>query len=262
MRWTRKKILAEIKRLYEEGAELYYSAAERDHLNLVRAAAWHFGTWRLAVEQAGIDYESLSRYKRWNRERVVQRIQELHAQGADLSWRSVSMEVDPALAAAALRSNGFSSWREAIAAAGLDIEETARYKYWNEELVLQEIQRLHRAGEPLSSKHMQDNDQSLFCAARRRFGSWDNALDAAGLDHTKIRLRRAKSSKVESNGGAAGKRGVVANGSTPAAAANGKAPAAKRASGRKATAQRATTKRATTKRAAQRKSAEQVVAQS
>jgi hypothetical protein len=184
--------LQEIRRLHDEGAELYYSAAERNHLNLVRAAAWHFGTWRLAVEQAGLDYESLSRYRRWSRERVVERIRELHQQGADLSWRAVSTEVDPPLAAAALRSNGFVSWREAIAAAGLKIEETARYRYWDENLVLKEIKRLQRSGVPLSSKHMQDNNQSLFCAARRRFGSWDNALNAAGLDHTKIRLRRPK----------------------------------------------------------------------
>ena len=73
MRWTRKKILQEIKRLHDEGTELYYSAAERNHLNLVRAAAWHFGTWRLAVEQAGLDYESLSRYRRWSRERIIKR---------------------------------------------------------------------------------------------------------------------------------------------------------------------------------------------
>jgi hypothetical protein len=30
----------------------------------------------------------------------------------------------------------------------------------------------------------------LFCAARRRFGSWDGALNAAGLDAEKIRLRK------------------------------------------------------------------------
>ncbi len=76
--------------MYDEDAELYYSAAERDHLNLVRAAAWHYGTWRLAVEAAGVDYEKLSRYTRWSRERIIERIRELHKEGADLSWRTIS----------------------------------------------------------------------------------------------------------------------------------------------------------------------------
>ena len=190
MRWTRKSIIAEIKRLHSEGERLNYSAAEANHLNLVRAAAWHYGTWRRAIETAGIDYESLSRYQRWNKQRIIERIQELHKQGADLSWRSVSTELDPSLAAAALRPNGFSSWREAVIAAGIDVEEVTRYKYWDNEKVLKAIRDRKRNGEPMSSKSLQTTDQSLFCAARRRFGSWDGALEAAGYNAEKIRLRR------------------------------------------------------------------------
>ncbi|MDQ3813676.1 MAG: hypothetical protein M3347_06965 [Armatimonadota bacterium] len=190
MRWTRKSIVEEIKRLHDAGEELNYTAAEANHLNLVRAAAWHFGTWRRAIQSAGIDYDSLSKYQRWNRERIVERIQELHQAGEDLSWRVVSTEIDPPLAAAALRPNGFPSWRDAITAAGLNIDEVARYKNWTPERVLGEIKALARAGHPLSSKIMQTSNQSLFCAARRRFGSWDNALVAAGLDVAKIRLRQ------------------------------------------------------------------------
>jgi len=189
LRWTRKNIVEEIKRLHAEEVELNYSSVEANHLYLVRAASWHFGTWRRAIESAGFEYESLSKYQRWDRERIVARIRELHAQGVDLSWRVISQEVDPRLAAAALRVNGFESWRDAIAAAGFDIEEVARYKSWTAERVLREIKAHHKAGQLLSSKAMQDVDQSLFCAARRRFGSWDNALAAAGFDAAKIRLR-------------------------------------------------------------------------
>lgn len=190
MRWTRKSIIAEIKRLHEANEELYYSKAEDNHLNLVRAAGWHFGTWRRAVEAAGIDYESLSRYQRWNKQRIVERIRQLHAQGKELHWRAVSTQVDPALAAAALRPNGFRSWRDALAAAGFKIEDVARYKEWDEERVLKAIRQRKRAGLSMYSKSLQTEDQSLFCAARRRFGSWDGALNAAGLKAEKIRLRK------------------------------------------------------------------------
>jgi len=211
VRWTRKSIIAEIKRLHSEGERLNYSAAEANHLNLVRAAAWHYGTWRRAIETAGIDYEGLSRYQRWNKQRIIERIQELHKQGADLSWRSVSTELDPSLAAAALRPNGFSSWREAVIAAGIDVEEVTRYKYWDNEKVLKAIKARKRNGEPMSSKSLQTTDQSLFCAARRRFGSWDGALEAAGYNADKIRLRRHNPAMNERRGkGAAAEEEVVA----------------------------------------------------
>lgn len=190
MRWTRKTIIAEIKRLHNAGEELYYSKAEDNHLNLVRAAGWHFGTWRRAVEAAGVDYESLSRYQRWDRKKIVERIRELHSEGQSLHWRAVSTQVDPPLAAAALRPNGFHSWRDAISAAGFHIEDVARYKEWDHDKVLKAIRARKRKGLSLYSKSLQIEDQSLFCAARRRFGSWDGALEAAGFKAEKIRLRK------------------------------------------------------------------------
>ena len=226
MRWTRKTIIAEIKRLHEANEELYYSKAEDNHLNLVRAAGWHFGTWRRAVEAAGIDYESLSKYQRWNKKKIVERIRELHAQGQELNWRAVSTHVDPPLAAAALRPNGYSSWRDAIAAAGLDINDFARYKEWDEEKVLKEIRKRKRAGLSLFSKSLQVEDQSLFCAARRRFGSWDAALNAAGFNAEKIRLRKfnpalnAPRKKKDAAGVAASKAAAK---QSPATSPNGKA---------------------------------------
>jgi hypothetical protein len=198
LRWTRKNIVDEIRRLHADEVELNYSSAEANHLYLVRAASWHYGTWRRAVEAAGLEYDSLSKYQRWDRKRIVARIRELHSEGYDLSWRAVSQEVDPPLAAAALRSNGFQSWRDAIAAAGLNIDEVARYKYWTQERVLREIKAYNKKGQHLSSKAMQETDQALFCAARRRFGSWDEALVAAGFDVTKIRLRQPSEKKTKS----------------------------------------------------------------
>lgn len=190
MRWTRQSIIDEIRRLHKSGEKMNFTSMEANHLSLVRAAAWHFGKWRRAVEEAGIDYESLSVYRRWSKERIIARIQELYAQGKDLSWRAVSTDVDPALAASALRSNGFGTWPEAIEAAGIDINEVSRYKYWNKARVLKAIKSRKKAGKSLASSRVQKEDHSLFCAARRRYDSWDNALKAAGYNPAKIRMRR------------------------------------------------------------------------
>jgi hypothetical protein len=192
VRWTRKGIIEEIRRLHAAGEELNYKAVEENHLNLVRAASWHFGTWKRAIEKSGLDYEDVSKYQKWSRERVIARIKELYEQGKDLSWRAISTEVDPPLAAAALRENsGFESWYDAITAAGLNHDEIARYRRWTRERVLQEILDRNKNGLPMSSIAVQRHNSPLYCAAKRRFLQWDNALRTAGLDPDKIRIRKA-----------------------------------------------------------------------
>ncbi len=191
MRWTRKAIIEEIRQLNAAGEELNYSSAEDNHLNLVRAAAWHYGTWKRAIETSGLSYDDVSKYRRWTKERVVAGIREYHAAGGDLSWRVISAEGAPALAAAAVRVNiGFDTWFAAVTAAGIDYEKVARYRHWTPQRVIEEIQALAEKEAPLSSKLVQQNHPPLYNAAKRRFKQWDSALIAAGIDPDKVRQRR------------------------------------------------------------------------
>ncbi len=192
MRWTRRTIIEEIRQLNEAGDELNYSSAEENHLNLVRAAAWHYGTWKRAIETAGLSYDDISKYRRWSRERIIQGIREYQAAGGDLSWRVISAEGAPALAAAAVRENvGFDTWYDAVTAAGIDYEKVARYRHWTPQRVVKEIQELAEKEAPLSSKLVQQNHPPLYNAAKRRFKQWDDALAAAGINPDKVRQRRA-----------------------------------------------------------------------
>ena len=191
MRWTRRTIIEEIRQLHGQGEELNYSSAEEHHLNLVRAAAWHYGTWKRAIETAGLSYDEVSKYRRWSRERIIQGIRDYQAAGGDLSWRVISAEGAPALAAAAVRENvGYDTWFDAVTAAGIDYEKIARYRHWTPERVVKEIQELAKKKAPLSSKLVQGNHPPLYNAAKRRFKQWDAALEAAGIDPEKVRQRR------------------------------------------------------------------------
>jgi hypothetical protein len=51
--WTRESIVAEIHRLDRSGHALSWSQAPR---LLVKSADYHFGSWRAAIEAAGLDY--------------------------------------------------------------------------------------------------------------------------------------------------------------------------------------------------------------
>lgn len=188
-RWTRDDIAMEILQLYAAGEELCYSSIAETNPSLLRAASRHFGSWRSAVEFAGLSYDQIRKYRVWTPARIIARIEELHRQEADLSWRSVSEKVDPQLAAAATKPNRFGSWRAAVEAAGLDYETIRRYRQWDEARIIASLLELAAGGVRLNSKDAQMAYISLFAAAVRRFGMWDRALEAAGLDARTIRLR-------------------------------------------------------------------------
>lgn len=188
-RWTRETILGEILRRYETQQDLSYSGLSRDNLPLLRAAARHFGSYPLAVAAAGLDYDELRRYKNWTNERIIARLQELGQQGADLSWRHVSLKLDPTLAAAAVKRHHFGSWRAALEAAGLDYDAIRRYHDWDEKEVVRRIRERHSRGEALHAKALEREDTALITAARRRFPAWHASLTAAGLNYGEIVLR-------------------------------------------------------------------------
>lgn len=185
-KWSKETIGLEIVSMYESGENMNYSCIAATNLALLRAATRYFGTWENAVNFAGLDYDSIRRYKSWTRDRIVARIKELHAQGVDLSWRNVCVNIDPQLAAAATKKSHFGSWREALGSAGLDYDAIRRYREWDDKRILQMVREFHTSGVELNAKNVEQEDITLITAARRRFDSWHQALTAAGLDYTEI----------------------------------------------------------------------------
>jgi len=125
----------------------------------------------------------------WNRDKIIARIRELHAQGEDLSYNRMSRLQQGLLAAA---NYHFGSWAEAVNAAGLDYAtQVRRVPKWDRDKIIRAIQEAHRQGADLSWTNVTTNKaySALAYAAIReeRFGSWDNALRAAGLDPGKVR---------------------------------------------------------------------------
>ncbi len=87
----------------------------------------------------------------------------------------------------------FGSWEAAITMCGLDYEQIRKYKRWSREAVLEKIKKLHDDGETISSQAVQNNQKSLYMASLKRFGCWKKAVEAAGIDYAKVRLRRSLS---------------------------------------------------------------------
>ena len=128
--WTDESVVNAIRIEAAAGLALNYSSVKKRIPALLRAAERVCGGWAAAVNAAGIDYEQIRRYRKWSKERIIEKIKEHHANGADLSWRYVSMELDRPLAAAVTHGGRFDSWGDALYAAGLSVDEVARYRHW------------------------------------------------------------------------------------------------------------------------------------
>jgi hypothetical protein len=122
--------------------------------------------------------------RKWSKEKIVQTILALRKQNTDLSAGNALKNYVPLFTAACSRLY-FSSWANAMAAAGIDYDKileagrkrrNEKLKKWSKEKLLREIR-----GTGLQDLLTTYRDRlTLYSAARREFGSWILALEAAG----------------------------------------------------------------------------------
>jgi hypothetical protein len=193
MVWDKPEILRAIKKLSKQKKDLSYNAMTRRMQPLVSAAAYHFGSYRAAVEKAGIDYATVIRRPRWTRPMIIGLIKNAKRKGEDLHWSAVTRRRDDVgrAAFASLQPRLFGSWDRALHAAGLDADEVNRYRKWNKDTIVFELRGRAKDHEPLNSGAVQRADPGLHAAAVRHFSSYDAALRAARLDPQTVRARRS-----------------------------------------------------------------------
>jgi hypothetical protein len=186
-RWSKDEIALEILRLYAAREELNYGSVQQKHLKLLRAATRYFGSWKDAIEFAGLNYDEIRRYRVWTEDKILATIRKYEREGKDLSWRHVSTVLDPPLAAAAIRSGRFGSWQKALEEAGLDYDTIRKHRYWDDEIVVNELRELAEQGQSLRVSDVTEMKPALVAAARRRFDGWYEAVEAAGFDEDEAR---------------------------------------------------------------------------
>ena len=190
--WTKVKIIAAIKQLHMQGADLSPTAVQIEHSALFSSArsSSHFGSWRAAVEAAGFKYDDFKRVKQqWTRNEIIKRICELHDAGEDLLDPQFKVR-HRSLYLAACAHRYFGSWRRAIEAAGLNHEKMRESRVWTKPRILRTIKRLAQEGQPLGWAFIEQHEPGIYRAARRKenFGSWAGALAAAGVGDNHPRL--------------------------------------------------------------------------
>ncbi len=192
MIWTKDSIVKALKKLHKQGVDLSYNRLAKKQQSLVSASAYHFGSYRSAIERAGIDYAEVSRRPRWSKQTIITQIKKGFRDGEDLNWSSITKRRDELgkAAFASLQKRLFGSWDRALHAAGLDADDINRYRKWDKNSVVFDLKARSQSGEALNSGALQTEDPGLHAAAVRHFGDYEKALRAAKVNPDKIRQRR------------------------------------------------------------------------
>jgi len=160
-----------------EGLSLRTTVVKMDDRPLYVAAVRHFRIWGDALRAAGVDPESISGRRVWTKERVIRRIRELERRGVVMNVKSVG-RIDGGLAQAARRLWG--SWDKALAVAGFDATNIRRQRPpWTRASLVRAIQAHAASGARVTRNAIRP--RSIGKAAERLFGSFDAALEAAGV---------------------------------------------------------------------------------
>jgi len=191
-RWDKERIIQTLRTLHRQGADLSYNRLARKMQPLLSAAAYHFGSYKKAVERAGIDYAEVIRKPRWTKPLIIKMIKNAKREEKDLHWSAVSRRRDDLgrAAFASLQERLFGSWDRALHAAGLDADQISRYRKWDRNTIVAELKERFSDEEALNSGALQREDPGAHAAAVRHFGTYDNALKAAGFKPDRLRQRR------------------------------------------------------------------------
>lgn len=152
---------------------------------LYNALLHHFGGIHRARRAAKLPDPPQAR--EWTQTDAIAEVRRLHNAGLTIRYRDLELAGREDLVGA-IRTYVGSIVRARVLA---NVPHPPRAAYvqdtWDEDRVVEDILDLHRAGQPLAHSRA---PSKLVNAGNRYFGSWDNALFAAGLDPDEIRLRR------------------------------------------------------------------------
>lgn len=186
--WTESQVLATLRRLKRQGEDVSFTGTRGS--DLWEAAYRQFGSYRAAVEAAGIDYKSVlrRRFTKWNQRIILKELRGLAKRGEALHSRRIRT-TRPDLFSAAI--HWFGSYRAGIEAAGLDYAKVRRQDphRWNRQTIIRELRQLRRDRVPLHHSAISLEMPELVTAAYRYFGTYRRAVEAAGINYLKVRIR-------------------------------------------------------------------------
>lgn len=183
--WSKKAVVKEIRRRQRAGLSISGAVVQRKDPGLYDAAILYFGSraWQKARVAAGFSPKDLDPRFIYNKDEVLNRLRELHKNGVPLHYAAMRGMSYEHLISAAKRL--FGSYPNALTAMGLKYRDVAKAARWTKREVITEIKKLEKEDVRLNGGAIFATHQSLAHAAMRQFGSWSQAVEAAGINYRK-----------------------------------------------------------------------------
>jgi molybdenum-dependent DNA-binding transcriptional regulator ModE len=181
-RWNSELIIQTLENLHRKNKPIWSRQIRESNPALFAAAIHWFGSYRNAIEAAGIEYRSIQKSVpgRWNTHTVRRELRRLHRDKTPLHHAALERE-NPALVLAAYRY--FGSYGSAIAAAGLKYDRIRirPMPSWDKKRVIGRIKELEKNKTGLWKRAVRRVDPYLDRAADRCFGSYKRAARLSGV---------------------------------------------------------------------------------
>ena len=190
--WDAESIIEEIKERHAREYDLSLTFIKTNKRALYSEAVRSFGSWRGAIEAAGLDYGTIrmrtgpkGRYK-WSRERVISELRALDAQGMMINYDALCISHSGLLLAS---HQIFGTFAAAVEAAGLN--KVRRCK-WTDERIINELRDLAGRGVSMRMIDVDAVDHSLVVATVNHYGSFGRAVEAAGLNGPRNKIKKKR----------------------------------------------------------------------
>ncbi len=176
-KWNRNNILHWILERHSQGESVRAKDALAYNSNMYHVAVRSFGSWAGALATAGINLPPRKGARTWSPKQVLSAIRRAGVKPESLCFSNMCKHRRGLLEAA---KKHFGSRRKALIAAGIDPESARLTRRWDRESVIEVILDRAVKNEPLAVTKV--SPRSLGGWGIRLFGSWADALRAAGLD--------------------------------------------------------------------------------
>lgn len=199
-RWTKEEVDKGIIDRVGKGLSLAYTIMKEkeEDYSLYNAAFYVYGSWKVAIEENGFNYEDyeLRREKiDWTKDIVIKEINKRLKKGLSLNPTDVKNDYSTLLNHAIKL---FGDWISALTASGIDYNDWYKQKpkgFWTEEVIIEELLKRKREGKSLSERDVDVEDAGLVGAVKRFYGPWSKGLLAIGEnpnDHLRKSGRKKK----------------------------------------------------------------------
>lgn len=185
-RWRGDAVVTAIHERRRTGSSLAATVVHREDPSLFSAALHQHRSWGRALRAAGLDPSVYRLPKKWSLAKARDWVRTRQAQELPIT----AVHVPHGLYGHVVRKTG-AGWAAFVESLGITYPEKKVWTRWSKESVIAAIREHRRRGQPLYARAMLTTGaRGLFLAAYKRFGSWDAALAAAGIDASTIRKRR------------------------------------------------------------------------